>query len=60
MAVPKRRTSPSKQNRRRCHHKLGEKRFSECPNCHSVKMPHRLCPTCGYYKERAYEVKVKI
>ena len=25
---------------------------SECPNCHEAKMPHRVCPQCGYYKGR--------
>ena len=24
----------------------------ECPQCHSVKLPHRLCPECGYYNGR--------
>ncbi|MFP4381502.1 MAG: 50S ribosomal protein L32 [Candidatus Sumerlaeia bacterium] len=60
MAVPKKRTSPSKRNRRRCHHKLGEKRYSTCPNCNAVRMPHRICPSCGYYKDRAYVTKVEM
>ena len=21
----------------------------ECPQCHEMKMPHRVCPECGYY-----------
>jgi large subunit ribosomal protein L32 len=21
----------------------------ECPQCHEMKMPHRICPACGYY-----------
>ena len=23
--------------------------FVECPNCHEMKLPHRICPECGYY-----------
>lgn len=60
MPVPKGRTSPSKKRRRRSHHRLAEKRYSTCPNCQAVKMPHRICPSCGYYKDRAYSVKVEM
>jgi len=21
-----------------------------CPNCQEKKLPHRVCPHCGYYK----------
>ena len=21
-----------------------------CPKCHAVKLPHRACPKCGFYK----------
>ena len=24
--------------------------LSVCPNCHESKLPHRVCPRCGYYK----------
>lgn len=24
----------------------------ECPQCHEAKMPHRVCPSCGFYKNR--------
>ena len=33
MAVPKRKTSPSKRNMRRSHHALKPAAFQECPNC---------------------------
>ena len=23
-----------------------------CPNCGEPHMPHRVCPECGYYKNR--------
>jgi large subunit ribosomal protein L32 len=22
---------------------------TECPQCHERKLPHRVCPKCGYY-----------
>jgi len=24
----------------------------ECPQCHSPKLPHAACPTCGTYRRR--------
>jgi len=24
----------------------------ECPQCHNPTVPHRVCPTCGYYAGR--------
>ena len=25
---------------------------STCPRCGAVKLPHHVCPNCGYYKDR--------
>lgn len=51
MAVPKRRTSKTRRNKRRASsYKLPRVTISECPQCHEVKLPHRVCPSCGYYK----------
>ncbi len=52
MAVPKKRTSQARRNRRRAHHALGKPGLVECPNCGELHMPHRVCPECGYYKGR--------
>lgn len=52
MAVPKRRTSKSKKQMRRSHDFLKRPNFSVCPNCFEAHMPHRVCPSCGYYKGR--------
>ncbi len=57
MAVPKRRTSHSRKNKRRSHWKLAVPALVECPKCREARMPHRVCPSCGFYKGR--EVKVK-
>lgn len=53
MAVPKRKTSPSRRNMRRSHHALTAVVSQDCPNCGELKLPHNLCPSCGFYKDRA-------
>ncbi len=50
MAVPKRRHSSSRRDKRRAHDALGDPAVSYCPNCEEPKLPHRVCPSCGYYK----------
>jgi large subunit ribosomal protein L32 len=52
MAVPKKRTSRTRRDKRRAQHKAGETPLSRCPRCHSPRIPHRVCPTCGTYKGR--------
>jgi len=52
MAVPKRRTSKSKKRMRRTHFKIDAPAASLCSNCGQVKQPHRVCSSCGYYKNR--------
>jgi large subunit ribosomal protein L32 len=47
MAVPKRKTSPSKRNMRRSHHALKPANFQECKNCGELHLPHNLCPACS-------------
>ena len=49
MAVPKRKLSKSRRDRRRANWKLEAPGFIPCPQCHEPKMPHRVCPECGYY-----------
>jgi large subunit ribosomal protein L32 len=50
MAVPKRRTSKSKKNKRRTHYRAAPVAVQPCPRCGDPRRPHRVCPTCGYYK----------
>ena len=52
MAVPKRKTSPSKRNMRRSHDALAMPTFGECPNCGELRRPHNLCASCGHYHGR--------
>ena len=52
MAVPKRKTSPSKRNMRRSHDSLKATPYQECANCGELKLPHNLCQSCGHYNGR--------
>ena len=54
MAVPKRKTSQSKRDKRRTHYKVGPVNVSLCPNCKEPKLSHIVCPKCGYYKGKKY------
>lgn len=50
--LPKRKISKGRRNRRRAHDSIGTPKLTDCSNCHSPMLPHRMCPTCGYYKGR--------
>ncbi len=50
MAVPKNKTSKARRDKRRANWKLDVPNLVECPQCHELKMPHRVCPSCGQYK----------
>ena len=52
MAVPKRKVTPSRRDKRRSHHALKSVNLIECPNCGETKLPHHLCKSCGQYRER--------
>jgi large subunit ribosomal protein L32 len=52
MAVPKRKKSKSKRDKRRTHQKTDAPNLSNCPECGEAKLPHRACPSCGSYKGR--------
>jgi large subunit ribosomal protein L32 len=52
MALPKRKKSKSKRDKRRAHQKTEAPNLSECPECGEAKLPHHACPSCGYYKGR--------
>lgn len=53
MAVPKRKTTPSKRDmRRQQHDKVTPVQLAACPNCGEAALPHRACGACGFYKGR--------
>ncbi|QEC48667.1 50S ribosomal protein L32 [Baekduia soli] len=53
MAVPKQKQSHSRTTKRRSQHKISSPSINACPQCHSPRLPHRVCGTCGYYGGRA-------
>ena len=54
MAVPKRRTSVAKKSSRKSANMVkAAPALCTCPKCHEPKMPHRVCPNCGYYDGKA-------
>ncbi|MBI3404111.1 MAG: 50S ribosomal protein L32 [Acidobacteria bacterium] len=53
MPNPKRRHSKRRKNQRRAHDHLTTHSLSSCPKCHEPRMPHQVCPKCGFYKGRA-------
>ena len=52
MAVPKQKQARSRTRKRRAQHKIEAPRWNECPQCHSPRLPHRVCPECGSYAGR--------
>jgi len=60
MAVPKKRHSKSKAKRRKTHYYLEKKELVKCENCGKEKLPHFVCPFCGFYKgKKVLEIKKK-
>jgi large subunit ribosomal protein L32 len=54
VAVPKRRKSSSRRDMRRAQHdKVEAPNVIPCPSCSAPSVPHRACPSCGFYKGRA-------
>ncbi|MHB1458263.1 MAG: 50S ribosomal protein L32 [Armatimonadota bacterium] len=49
MPLPKRRHSNQRTAKRRTHYKLDVPHIIECPRCHAPKLPHHVCPACGFY-----------
>ncbi|MFN8442206.1 MAG: 50S ribosomal protein L32 [Caldilineaceae bacterium] len=50
--LPKRKLSKGKKHRRRSHDAIGVPKLVQCSNCNSRMLPHRVCPSCGYYRGR--------
>ena len=53
MPNPKKKHTRSRRDMRRSHNSGVElPQLVECPNCHAKRLPHNVCPSCGYYKDR--------
>jgi large subunit ribosomal protein L32 len=55
MAVPKRKSSKQKVRSRKGSHKKAIPQPQACAQCGAPHLPHRVCPTCGYYGGRQVE-----
>ncbi len=53
MAVPKRKTSKARRDKRRTHQKLTSPAVTTCPDCGEARQPHHVCRSCGKYNGRA-------
>ncbi len=52
MAVPKKRHTKSRRNKRRGNIYLDKPTIVACSNCGKETLPHKACPNCGHYKGR--------
>nr|WP_072514334.1 50S ribosomal protein L32 [Ndongobacter massiliensis] len=51
MAVPKRKTSKARRDKRRASsYRLVMHETTICSHCGKPVLPHHVCPACGYYK----------
>lgn len=58
MAVPKRKSSAARRDKRRANWKLIAPNVVKCTKCGELVMPHRACRACGTYKGKVViEVK---
>jgi large subunit ribosomal protein L32 len=50
MPNPKRKHTPHRRDcRRSANSKLDAPNLGKCSNCGVAKLPHRICPKCGFY-----------
>ncbi len=50
VAVPKRRHSKARKNKRRAHDAINAPGLATCVRCGQRKIPHTVCENCGYYR----------
>lgn len=49
-ALPKRKVSRVRRDRRRAHYlRLKMPQVVPCPQCHTLRLAHHVCPKCGTY-----------
>ncbi|MCX6736754.1 MAG: 50S ribosomal protein L32 [Candidatus Parcubacteria bacterium] len=52
MGLPARHHSKSRRNKGRSHLALKAKKLSVCPKCAAANLSHKVCPNCGFYKNK--------
>ena len=57
MALPKGKISKARKHSRQANWKLSLPGIVECPQCHQMKLAHRVCKNCGYYNGKQVIVK---
>ena len=57
MAVPKRKTTPSKRNMRRSHHRAGTQSFAEDKKSGELRRPHHMDLSTGMYRGKQIIIK---
>ncbi|MCA6079559.1 50S ribosomal protein L32 [Candidatus Endomicrobiellum agilis] len=58
MPNPKRKHTPHRRDcRRSANSKLDVPSLSRCSNCGVAKLPHRICPECGFYNGKLISLK---
>ena len=52
MAVPKKKTSPSRRRMRSASKHVRFDTMTACAHCGSMRRPHHMCTHCGFYNGR--------
>lgn len=62
MAVPKKRASKARRNKRRAHDALTLPKISKCAKTGLPKLSHRVCEDSGYYgkHKQIFEVEERL
>ncbi len=52
-AVPKKKVTRDRRGSKFTSYRLHHRSLSVCPQCRTAKLPHIVCPKCGFYRGRA-------
>ena len=55
--LPKKKHAKSRTKTRKAAISLKIPQLIRCPKCNSLRLPHRKCPNCGYYKPEPQSLK---
>ncbi|MEN4013283.1 MAG: 50S ribosomal protein L32 [Chloroflexota bacterium] len=50
--LPKRKLSKGRRDRRRAHDALNNANLVQCSQCGEMRLPHTVCPKCGFFQGR--------